>query len=138
MSLITIIYKALLLSTAMLFVMLIGSYLAFTLKKKRNKIKNQKTHTKTSVNYSREISEVEKIKKIHNQTLAIARNSPLYAAQHNNYEMRKRKELSKSRYNIVNDSMRNPAKKLAEEAKSEREEASKNLASVPLDYYRNA
>ncbi len=103
MSLITIIYQAVLFSTAVFFVLLIGSYITFLLRRKNAKRKAvsavpvvQKSKT------SREA--ILEIKKRHNESVNLARNYGRPTRQIRQHPLRQ------TRYDILNDN-RKPAVK---------------------------
>jgi len=99
MSLIAIIYNALLFSVLLLIFMLFGSYIAYYIKKNKfATVKQSRSNIPTP-------PEKDRVKTLHQQSLAISRAShanKIITEQKKLQRSQRHAELSKSRYQIIN------------------------------------
>ncbi len=133
MSLIAIVYKAVVFSTVLFFVMLIGSYVAYIFRRGRNKKSYEgKRNSKTVMTAKQDsMREINEIKRIHNETIAAVRSIQQNPEAYHT--------LRRSRYDIINNTSKKNIKKVAEEnsfdASTQRFFGEKALN---LDFYKNA
>jgi hypothetical protein len=144
MSLITIIYRALLLSSTLFFMMLTASYVAYLFRKKHmakkghgteRQLKTVGSNTKPKKTVSQ--IQIEEIKRIHEQTLAATRRKQARQL-YQTYEPKPHaRELRKSRYDVINHLSHNSEEFVSVSQQSKKPTPYVISEGIRLDFYRN-